>query len=345
MQSVIEKFKEFELDIISRSDNAELWNELDNHSKYFPVAYSGMNLDFLIECQSGNGVDIEDLSVIICWDKKPVALWPLFLVVNPDGKQLLTFLDNAILPPYFINEIRPSVEKQIVKKCISFINHHVKEMGLNEWSSIVLFNNVSGLSEWYLQSLSTFSKSSVFHELFVDLSMDLVEIKSRFRKSYKSLISTGEKLWALRIIDYADIETWNRFKELHFKVSGRKTRSDLSWDIHYDNIIKGKSFLIALSDQNGIMVGGGFFNYTNTEGFYAVGAYDRSLFDKPIGHIVQYHAIKYLQEKKVMWYKIGLRPFASDFPLPTSKELAIGEFKQGFATHVFPKYVLKHTFI
>lgn len=342
MQPVTDQFREFELDVFVRSEHRKLWDELVDRPGYFPVAYTGVNLDFLIECQAGNGIQIEDWSVIICWDKKPVAVWPLFLITDTSGNIFFTFLDNAVLAPLFIDEIRPSIGKQIVKKCLSFITAHAGKTGAREWKSIVLFNDSVGLGEWYLQSMGTGARADIYHELFVDLSLDIAEIKSRFRKSYKSLISSGEKLWNIKIIDTAAAETWNSFKQLHIKVAGRKTRSDSSWDIHYENILEGRSFLVALFDTHDEMVGGGFFNYTDTEGFYAVAAYDRSQFDKPIGHIVQYHAIKYLKEKNVKWYKIGLRLYASDIPEPTSKELAISEFKEGFATHVFPKFILKH---
>jgi len=78
------------------------------------------------------------------------------------------------------------------------------------------------------------------------------------------------------------------------------------------------------------------------EGVYAVAAYDRSLFDKPLGHVVQYRAIEELKKRKVSWYKIGVRPYGSDNPRPTDKEIKIGEFKQGFSSHCFPHYRLIH---
>jgi hypothetical protein len=49
-----------------------------------------------------------------------------------------------------------------------------------------------------------------------------------------------------------------------------------------------------------------------------------------------------MKKRGLRWHKIGLRPYSSEVPSPTEKELSIGEFKQGFATHLFPRYVLHH---
>lgn len=88
------------------------------------------------------------------------------------------------------------------------------------------------------------------------------------------------------------------------------------------------------------MVGGGFFQVTRDEGVYAVAAYDRALFDKPLGHAVQYRAVEEMKNRGIRWYKIGARPYPGDQPPPSAKELRIAEFKQGFASHIFPCYRL-----
>ena len=80
---------------------------------------------------------------------------------------------------------------------------------------------------------------------------------------------------------------------------------------------------------------------TRDESLYGVGAYDRSLFDKPLGHVVQFRAIQELQNRRIRWHKLGARSYPSEQPPPTSKELTIGDFKQGFATHLLLRYELK----
>jgi lipid II:glycine glycyltransferase (peptidoglycan interpeptide bridge formation enzyme) len=90
------------------------------------------------------------------------------------------------------------------------------------------------------------------------------------------------------------------------------------------------------------MIGGGFFICSRDESVYMVGAYDRSYFDKPVGHVIQFHAIKEMQNRGLVWYNIGERIFANDEPAPSVKEISISKFKSGFSTHVFPTYLLTH---
>ena len=144
------------------------------------------------------------------------------------------------------------------------------------------------------------------------------------------------------MLDSINEDIWQEFKKLHLQVSGRVTRSDETWSIQHQDIVHQKAFLVSLKNSAGDMVGGGLFNFSSMEGVYAVGAYDRSLFDKPLGHVVQYRAIEELKKRDVKWYKIGTRPYSSDAPTPTDKEISIGKFKQGFASHVFPHYCLTH---
>jgi FemAB family protein len=178
--------------------------------------------------------------------------------------------------------------------------------------------------------------------MFVDLSLDLGEIKSRFRKSFKSLITTGYKLWSVGVLNSPRPQVWNQFRALHRSVAGRATRSESSWDLQYRAIIEGDGLLIHLHDTNGNMVGGAFFNTTRDEGYYSVGAYERKLFDKPVGHLAQYHAISEMSRLGMRWYRIGMRPYPETVPTPTAKQMSIADFKQGFSTHLFPAYRIRH---
>ena len=161
---------------------------------------------------------------------------------------------------------------------------------------------------------------------------------------FAKAIASGSKNWSVEILDTENQQIWNSFKNLHLKISGRKTRSDETWDIHLDNIKQQQGFLIYLLNASGEMDGAGFFNFSQNEGLYAVAAYDRNLFDKPLGHIVQYRAIQELKKRGIVWYKLGHRPYQTDQPTPTDKEVSIAEFKEGFASNIFPRFILNHKY-
>ena len=66
------------------------------------------------------------------------------------------------------------------------------------------------------------------------------------RKSYKSPINKGIKKQSFLLIDASNLDR-KKFKliqELHLKISGRKTRSDRTWDLQYDSIKNDNGFAL-----------------------------------------------------------------------------------------------------
>ena len=152
----------------------------------------------------------------------------------------------------------------------------------------------------------------------------------------------AEIIWVSKVLGSGEIRQcdWVEFKQLHYIAAGnRQTRSDKSWDVQFSQILDGNAFLVALHDQQRRMVGGGFFTFTIDQGMYSVAAYDRSKFDKPLGHLVQWLAIKEFKRLGMKSYILGDRPYPSDTPTPTDKEINIGLFKEGFATAIRPRFV------
>ncbi|MEI7707612.1 MAG: FemAB family protein [Chlorobium sp.] len=331
--------------INSRIGCKELWDQTFNSLPYKSVAYSNTSLDYQLAYQQGHGGSWFDFSSVIYSDNKPVALWPLTISIK-DNAARLTSQGSPVLAPVFLADCPAVSRKRIIKICIELANALAIAYKISEWESGESFSRSIGMSEWHIQSMGRDSLCHVFHELYIDLGLDIAEIKRNFRKRFKSLVVSGSKLWAVGVLDgQNDGEIWSEFRDLHHKVSGRVTRSDETWMMQYQDILFGRAFLVWLRNSCGEMVGGGLFNFTDDEGVYAVGAYDRTLFDKPLGHVVQYRAIEELKKRNVSWYKIGVRPYASDNPKPTEKEISIGEFKQGFSSHCFPHYRLTHRLV
>jgi len=331
-----------EFSICHRVDSKELWEETFNKLLYKPVAYSNWSLDYQFAYQCGHGGQWRDISFIIFWGNKPTALWPLCLS-HTEGQFKLTSQGLPVLPPIFIAECPIISRKRITKSCLNLAREIAIAADLKSWESGESFVDSIALSDWHTQSMAKDVVCDLRHELYVNLQLDISEIKSNFRKSYKSLIVSGSKQWTVRVLDrYLNNSVWQEFRNLHRKVSGRVTRSEETWDLHHQDIEHQRAILIWLMNSAGDMVGGGFFNFTSDEGLYAVAAYDRTLFDKPMGHVVQYQAIEEFKKHGIRWHKIGARPLYSNVPPPNDKEIKIGEFKMGFSTHTFPCYLLKH---
>jgi len=324
-----------------RVERQAQWNAVLEQLSYIPVSHTHASINYQLAYQQGHGGEWWDISLIVFWDNKPSALWPLSFSIK-DGKSSLSSHGLPVMLPHFVVSCAETSRKRITKNCLDIAKAIAKAASLNTWTSAESFSESMGLSNWHAEAMARDAMCVVSHELFLDLRPDVADIKRNFRKSYKALITAGMRIWSLGLLDSVDELVWAEFRQLHLKVSGRKTRSDETWAMHLEDIGNQNAFLVYLRDTEGAMIGGGFFNFTRDEGVYSVGAYDRSLFDKPLGHVVQFRAIEELKSRGIRWYKIGARPYRSDTQHPTDKEISIGEFKQGFASHLFPQYHLTH---
>lgn len=245
------------------------------------------------------------------------------------------------MPPLFRAGLAPRSSKAMISTALRYIDGLGAVCAFQEWSSVDSFRGAHGMGKWHTQRMRSGAAPVLCHELWIDLAPGYEAIKSGLRKSYKSLINSGLKLWEVGVLDREDAGVWSEFRELHRIVAGRVTRSAARWDMQLRAIGRSAAFLVHLRDPDGRLVGGGFFCVSRDEGVYAVAAYDRNLFDKPIGHVVQAEAIQEMIKRGIKWYRIGFRPYPANQPAPTAKELAIAEFKEGFASHCLPCYLLQ----
>jgi FemAB family protein len=326
---------------VSREQNRAKWDSTLAELPYIPVYYSSASIDYQLAYQRGHGGEWADLSLILHHDYRPCGVWPLSFSTK-DSQRAITSHGLPVLPPLLVRDLPDRSRKTVIQKCIRLWEQICAAGDVAIRTSAESFADSAemGLSEWLDQMLRAGAQASLRFELFVDLSLEADAIKSRFRKSYRSLITSGARDWLVGEMISANASLWLEFRRLHEQVSGRITRCAESWDLQHQAIADENAFLVFLRDRDGKMVGAGFFSTTRDECVYGVGAYDRSLFAKPLGHVVQYRAIEIMKSRNLRWYKIGQRPYSSE--APTEKALSIAEFKQGFATHLFPQYVLRH---
>lgn len=326
-----------------RTGNATAWEAAWARLAYQPVSAAAPMLNYQHAYLEGAGWEVAEASLTLLNDGQPAGIWPLTLG-GPSGPRL-TSQGAPVGGPLFIGGLSPRTAKRLTTQCIEVVQSLTPSLAEPPRcsSTIQPSQAASGLSEWYQQWLSLGASPEVRHDLFVHLELPLAEIRAGFRKSYRPLISMGLRDWKVGVLDSVDglDSVWPDFVALHRDVAGRATRSAATWELQRQMIAAGEAILVHLSDpKDGRMVGGGFFQSTRDEALYAVAAYDRSLFDKPLGHAVQATAIERFKAAGMRWYRVGERHFASDQPPPSSKELAIAAFKQGFASHLVPRFLL-----
>jgi len=338
-QEIFSLGSDLSLNISYRQNNRCVWDEVLRNLDFIPVAYSNLLIDYYLSYQRGLGGEWLDISLILHHDNKICGVWPLSLSLKHDAF-LISSHGLPIIPPLLINDLAAKSKKKIIKNCQTLLVEICQLKDISNWESSEVFcgDRALGFSQWHLQAMARGAKTELQHNMYVDLSLEMNHIKAYFRKSYKSLICSGQKLWQVNVLSQRNQDLWEEFQALHVHVAGKETRCQASWDLQHKAIIQGDAFLIYLTNDNGIMVGGGFFHITRDEAVYAVGVYERSLFDKPLGHVVQYRAIEEMKLRGIRWYKLGLLCFPSE--QVSDKELSIAYFKQGFSTHVFPQFNL-----
>jgi len=275
-------------------------------------------------------------------NNEPCAILALYLL-ETNGVWSFSLAGKPIEPIQFLNHVTSKERKRISKAVIHVLFEFSKNHDLGEFTchGYNMSKNAS-ISEWYLACAQYAQTIKLNHQIYIDLSQDLDEIKNNFRKSYKPLIGKALGLWNSAILGPKEItnEHWREFRELHYTVSGyRNTRSEKSWVSQLSHIRSGQAFLITLRDEAHKLIGGGFFYHTRDHASYATAAYDRTLFDKPLGHLTQWIAIKELKRLGVKLYTIGLLPFKHSMPTPSEKDFNIALFKSGFSNTVRIQYV------
>src|SRR4030067_787581 len=310
------------------------WDYVLANADYVPVACTRSMVLYQSAYITERVDSFADLSMILFHDDKPVGVWPLNMRFF-EGVWVCGSNEGQVCPPLFIEKISGKARKALITGCLSVLDTVCRMNGQKVWKGIESIG-ANGLDQWHRKIMERGGAlQQVSHELFVDLYMRLEEIRSNIGKSYKSLLSMGDKLWQMAVLDKVSPEVFSEFRQLHYHVAGRSTRSAETWSMQEQAIHDGEAFLVVLRDSNGVMVGGGLFHISKSEGLYAVGAYNRDLFDKPLGHVVQMKAVEYMKKRGLRWYKIGERFYPGDSGSPTEKELSISHFKEGFATHMF----------
>ena len=147
--------------------------------------------------------------------------------------------------------INRQIDSLLIKKLIQFSEN----CGNIKFSFLDQITPKFSLTNWHKLLLKNSFNCNIQRESFIDLSWDYLEIKRNYRKSYKSLVSKGKKIWNLIKLTENHESIWNEFKSLHYKSAGRKTRSDKSWDILQESLINNCSSFYYCTNENEEMIG------------------------------------------------------------------------------------------
>lgn len=327
------------------SNEPILWKNVLTKCPYIPTFYALDIIEYqLAYIEEANKICV-DISCIIFWGDEPAALWPLTLT-EFNSNVNISSQGQPIMQPLISSSIAVSAQRNIAKLCLDILTKLTDHYKIEKISFIDSFNNQLGLNEWNFQLSQSGLACKIHYDLFLQINSSIDQIMGGFRKKLRYEINQSKKLWNSSVLsanssDKEINEAWNEFKNLHYEVSGKLTRSNKSWEIQKKSLTESHAILVILRDDFKRMIGGGYFTFTRDEALYAVAAYDRSLFNHPVGHLVQYIAIEEFTKQDIKWYRLGRRPHDGESPQPSKKEFDIGKFKKQFSSHIFPSYEFK----
>jgi FemAB family protein len=282
---------------------------------------------------------------VISSGKKILAFLPLYRHEKESGHEFTSNF-SFICEPTLHADLSPIEKKHFAKilinKIVELFNQFeiVKfDFKINPSESDI---NISDWHEGLLKNLAV--DPQIQYAASLNLETARLPSKKFIRKSYRSLINSGLKTWKHIIInkETLDRDFWNSFIELHINSAGRRTRSEETWEYQFDLIRRDLAYSIGLYDPiSNDLVGAAFYQHNSSEALYATAAYDRALFHKPLGHVIQWISINYALNK-------GLKSvcFINDVrfnveEIATQKEQRIQFFKLGFCNQVKPVFILK----
>lgn len=288
----------------------------------------------------------EDLSFYILENKKIVAFIPLVkeYIYEEEDKNEFFMAGFPSVYPVFSNTLssnnKDKIEKIVFKELfelancsdIDYINMYV-----NPLSGQVLDNSLR------INPLPKFGfNDTTISTNILNLSNEESSLFRNFRKGTKSDIKTAQKN-GFEIVVYDDSsisdEIFSKYKDVHFKAAGRKTRPDQTWEIMFEWIQKSSSIL-ALTYKDTEVISAQLVNIFDKRAYYQSGAtipeYQRQT---GIGHLAQWEIIKYLKVKGFAFYELGWNWYPNiSQEIADSKMLGISRFKAGFGADIYPLY-------
>ncbi len=332
---LFDKFKENNF-VINFKLNKEdpFWENYLKNLNYIYDDYSSYVIEYrnlyLIE---NSALELEDLSIIIFHENKPIALWPL-TITKKNNKYQLSSQNLPILEPLMDIKISNKIKKKIINSCLEIISDIKAKLKISKVLINDKINHKNYISLWHEKNLLISKAVYSDYLMYMDLTQTIKDIKNQIRSSYKSLISLANKQYEIKTISNVSESNFSEYIDFHRLISGKMTRSQSTWLFQSQNINSQKSFIVE-ARKNSELLGYGLFRHTRDEGFYEVGVYNRDEIYNNLSHGINFAAINEFKNRGCKWYYIGNLNFISKYSNPNQKEINISFFEQGFSSHIF----------
>jgi FemAB family protein len=325
---------------VARRENAEQgWSRVLAGMDYVPIWYTLGMIRYQHSYHQPLAEAYLIFDLVVSHQGTEVAIWP-WTAFRFDGNSLLSShhaANRAVLPPRFIARAGEKMQKKICKLTIEVLDDVAKYLNMPSWATSYSPNTIQ-LPEWHRAMMDRGAEVIVNHELWVNVDLGLEEIRAGYRKSFKSLINTGMRRWKITVDETGNLDSFSEFRRLHAEAAGRVTRGAETWQRQFEAIQAREAMAVYANAEDTSLVGAGLIYLSRDEAFYGVGAFNRTMFDQPLAHIVIHTAVCRAKERGCRRFFVGDRAYAGDPDSPDEKALSLAYFKEGFASYISPRF-------
>ncbi|MDC3270743.1 GNAT family N-acetyltransferase, partial [Alphaproteobacteria bacterium] len=254
----------------------------------------------------------------IFYEKKLISIVPL--VHDYDVKEkisLFTFGGFGTPVPLVDDNLSNENKKKIYKKIYSKIDElavalDIKKIHIFQPTSypFKILNNIS-LKYGY----SDISSATQI------LNLENKELFNEVTKNHKRAIKKADNILDVKIYNSKNIteNIFKKYKDFYKIQAGTSSRPDMIYELAY-KYLKNDLAVLGIAKFNNNEVGYVLVIYYKQIGYFLNSAMDKQ-FDKcPVSHLIHWKIIKYLQEKNIKIYELGLQEYTNNFnENPTKK--------------------------
>lgn len=312
------------INVIQKTKNEVLfwqyWQELIT-TNYISPRYLKTNIETYCLALKNDSCFYEDASFVYIIDNKPVA--GVFLPIEKrEGDLTISYRGDFANAPIFA----AGIAKKAVYKLIDEIAEGKKIAKI-----MFAVDPLENENYNYLQEFDYLDASILAY--IINLKSD--DLLKSCRKGHRCDIKKilNDKKFKVIVVDQknSDYEIHEKYRELHYKCSGRTTRSNETFDLQFEDVKNGNAVLFGIQYENK-HIAFAYFKYNFDKAIYASGADDPDYNNFPLYHTLVYSAMEYLKRIGVHCINTGQpsSPSRQILYYPDLKQLNIALFKRGF---------------
>lgn len=175
----------------------------------------------------------------------------------------------------------------------------------------------------------------------IAVGQPLESLRRDMSKGHRADVRRGLDRFSYQVYDSSNVTPaiFESYQRVHLAAAGRITRPQETFDLMFEWVRDGLGILVAAAEGERHTS----FVYVN---IYKHGAYYSSsatlpIFDRgPVGHVLQWTAIKWLHEHGYLLYEIGWQQFGPQpHDSPSQKQINISRFKRNFGGVTVPLFM------